>query len=69
MCSLESDQEANPNNQDHRAMLGGHIQTWELLHAQTNGCTLFNNHIQLFSNFVCWLGTSTYPLNQDACLY
>lgn len=36
MCSLESDQEANPNNQDHRVTAGVHIQAWEPGHAHTH---------------------------------
>lgn len=90
MCSLESDQEANPNNQDRRAMRGRHIQTLELRHALTNGCTFYtwvksrnlsSENCSLnpskcsilptiewifFCNFVSWLGTCTYDLNQDA---
>lgn len=31
MCSLETDQEANPNNLDRIAMPSGHILTWDNL--------------------------------------
>lgn len=33
MCSLETDQKANPNNLDRTAVLSDHIVTWDELEA------------------------------------